>query len=152
VQVRKPSGSWLGLGFRLKQGPDIGPGTDLLQCWDMDDSRLLETEDGPEALTHQTPRVAAMLNLLPAYENLLILGLACLPLIAIVASLTRVSRWKFARLRDEVKQLSDRVKTIEIAEQRRFMMEFKSNGASAAPSTGATADGLTSQNDPTRLQ
>jgi len=71
--------------------------------------------------------------------HLLLLVLICVALITIVATLTRVRRTEFGRLQNEVKQLSESVKALEAAEQRRFIVELKSNGAGAKPAIAASA-------------
>ncbi len=71
--------------------------------------------------------------------HLLLLVLICVALIIIVATLTRVRRAEFGRLQNEVKQLSEIVKALEVAEQRRFIVELKSNGAGAKPEIAASA-------------
>ena len=61
--------------------------------------------------------------------HLVLLVLIFVALITIVATLTRVRRAEFARLQNEVKQILDCVKSLEAAEQRRFIVELKSNCA-----------------------
>jgi hypothetical protein len=61
--------------------------------------------------------------------HLVLLILFCLAVItigSIVGALTR-SRAAFARLHNEVTQLSEEIKALQVAEQRRFLMELKSN-------------------------
>jgi hypothetical protein len=61
--------------------------------------------------------------------HLVLFVLSCLPVITIgslVSALTRVRRAEFVRLQNEVKQLSVKVKALEVAEQRRFLVELKS--------------------------
>jgi hypothetical protein len=66
----------------------------------------------------------------------ILLVLSCAAVItigAIVTGLTRVPRSEFARLRDEVKHLSKKIKALEAAEERRFQMELKSAAARHPP-------------------
>jgi hypothetical protein len=74
------------------------------------------------------------------------LVLSCLAVIAvgsIVSALTRVRRTEFARLQKEVKQLSEEIKALQVAEQRRLLMELnrtakvKKASASKAAATQA---------------
>jgi hypothetical protein len=58
-----------------------------------------------------------------------LLILFCAAVIAIgstVTALSRVPRADFARLQNHLKELSERVKVLEAAEQRRFIRELKS--------------------------
>lgn len=74
--------------------------------------------------------------------HLVLLVLSCLAVITIgslVSALTRVHRAEFERLQNEVKQLSEKVKALEIAEQRRFLVELKSKAEGKDPSTAASA-------------
>jgi len=60
-------------------------------------------------------------------SHLVLLVLSCLAVIAIgliVSALTRVRRAEFARLQKEVKQLSEEIKALQVAEQRRLLMEL----------------------------
>jgi hypothetical protein len=57
------------------------------------------------------------------------LVLACAAVVtigALVTALNRVPRADFARLQNELKELSERVKVFEMAEERRFIRELKS--------------------------
>ena len=45
----------------------------------------------------------------------------------IVTAMTKVRRAEFVRLQKEVKELSEHVKALEVAEQRRFLKELKSH-------------------------
>jgi hypothetical protein len=78
--------------------------------------------------------------------HLVLLVLSCLAVIAvgsIVSALTRVRRTEFARLQKEVKQLSEEIKALQVAEQRRLLMELnrtakvKKASASKAAATQA---------------
>ena len=73
--------------------------------------------------------------------HLVLLVLIFVALITIVATLTRVRRAEFARLQNEVKQILDCVKSLEAAEQRRFIVELKSNcaGGESASATKVVA-------------
>ena len=69
--------------------------------------------------------------------HFLLLVLSCAAVITIgliVAALTKVRRAEFARLQDEVKDLSELVKALEVAEQRRFLKELNSHSERAEPS------------------
>jgi hypothetical protein len=73
--------------------------------------------------------------------HLVLFVLSCLAVITIgslVSALTRVRRAEFARLQNEVKQLSEKVKALEIAEQRRFLVELKSKTEGKDPSIAAS--------------
>jgi hypothetical protein len=50
---------------------------------------------------------------------------------AIVTALRRVPRAEFARLKNEFRKLSEQVKVLEAAEQRRFVRELNSHIAGA---------------------
>jgi len=58
-----------------------------------------------------------------------ILGIMLVVLIATAFRKARVTRKEFARLREDVKQLSEEVKELQAAEQRRFIKELKLNAA-----------------------
>ena len=58
---------------------------------------------------------------------LLVLCAAVITIGLIVTALTKVRRAEFARLQDEIKELSEQVKALEVAEQRRFLKELKSH-------------------------
>ena len=84
--------------------------------------------------------------------HLVLLVLVCVALITSVIVLTRVRRAEFARLQNEVKQLSVSVKALEAAEQRRFIVELKSSSAGAEPAIAASATKVVaiSESDPSR--
>jgi uncharacterized membrane protein (DUF106 family) len=65
---------------------------------------------------------------------LLVLCAAVIIIGLIVTALTKVRRAEFARLQDEVKDLSELVKALEVAEQRRFLKELNSHSERAEPS------------------
>jgi uncharacterized membrane protein (DUF106 family) len=70
--------------------------------------------------------------------HFVILVLSCVVVIAvglIVTAMTQVRRGEFARLQNEVKELSEHVKALQVAEQRRFLKELKSQGSEPAPAT-----------------
>jgi hypothetical protein len=82
----------------------------------------------------------------PNDAHFVLLVLSCLAVIAIgsiVSALTRVRRTEFARLQKEVKQLSEEIKALQVAEQRRLLMELnrtakvKKASASKAAATQA---------------
>jgi len=54
-----------------------------------------------------------------------ILGLLLVVLVVTALQRARVTRKEFAKLRKDVKQLSDDVKVLEVAEQRRFIKELR---------------------------
>jgi hypothetical protein len=66
------------------------------------------------------------------------LVLACAAVItigALVTALNRVPRAEFAQLRNELKELSERVGVLEAAEQRRFVRELNSRSEGEAKHT-----------------
>jgi uncharacterized membrane protein (DUF106 family) len=65
---------------------------------------------------------------------LLVLCAAVITIGLIVTALTKVLRAEFARLQDEIKELSEQVKALEVAEQRRFLKELKSHSQGSEPS------------------
>jgi hypothetical protein len=70
--------------------------------------------------------------------NLLPLVLSCFAVIIvglIAHALTRVRRAEFARLQNEVEKLSESVRALQGAEERRFLVELKSNNEVAASAT-----------------
>jgi hypothetical protein len=71
--------------------------------------------------------------------QLILTGLICVVLIVTAVVISGSRRREIVRLRDDVKQLSDRVATLEATEQRRFMAELKSKG-SGTPTLAPTAD------------
>jgi hypothetical protein len=70
-----------------------------------------------------------------------ILGIMLVVLIATAFRKARVTRKEFARLREDVKQLSEEVKELQAAEQRRFIKELnaaeKTNQTSIAAAQSA---------------
>jgi hypothetical protein len=71
--------------------------------------------------------------------HLVLFVLSCLPVITtLVSALTRVRRAEFARLQNKVKQLSVKVKALEVAEQRRFLVELKSKTEGKDPLIAAS--------------
>jgi hypothetical protein len=73
--------------------------------------------------------------------HLVLFVLSCLPVTTIgslVSALTRVRRAEFARLQNEVKQLSVKVKALEVAEQRHFLVELKSKTEGKDPLIAAS--------------
>jgi hypothetical protein len=66
------------------------------------------------------------------YFVLLVLSCAAVITVgAIVTALNRIPRPEFARLKNELKELSGRVKALEAAEQRRFLRELNSHNKGA---------------------
>jgi hypothetical protein len=83
-----------------------------------------------------------MYDWLPNNAHFVLLVLSCAAVITIgliVTALTKVRRAEFARLQDEVKELSELVKALEVAEQRRFLKELKSHSEGSEPSLAANA-------------
>ena len=69
--------------------------------------------------------------------HFVLLVLCCTVVITIgliVTALTTVRRAEFARLQDEIKEISEQVKALEVAEQRRFLKELKSHSEGSEPS------------------
>jgi hypothetical protein len=69
------------------------------------------------------------------YFFLLVLSCAAVITIgAIVTALNRLPRAAFAQLQNEVKKISEQVRLLDAAEQRRFLLELnsRSEGAEAA--------------------
>jgi cytoskeletal protein RodZ len=80
-----------------------------------------------------------------------ILGLLLVVLIVTALQRARVTRKEFAKLRKDVKQLSDDVKALQVAEQRRFIKELRtakddediqSSGPKSAASANASPSAL----------
>ena len=69
-----------------------------------------------------------------AHFVLLVLCTVVITIGWIVTALTKVRRAEFARLQDEIKELSEQVKALEVAEQRRFLKELKSHSEGSEPS------------------
>jgi hypothetical protein len=66
------------------------------------------------------------------YFVLLVLSCAAVITIgAIVTALNRIPRAEFARLQNELKELSGQVRALEVAEQRRFVRDLNSYSESA---------------------
>jgi hypothetical protein len=75
------------------------------------------------------------------YFVLLILFCAAVTTIgALVTALKRIPRAEFARLQNELKGLSKRVRALEAAEQRQLLRKLKSHGegAEATDTTGGS--------------
>ena len=63
-----------------------------------------------------------------AHFALLVLCCTAVITIGLIGTaLTQIRRAEFARLQDEIKELSEQVKVLEVAEQRRFVKELKSH-------------------------
>jgi sensor domain CHASE-containing protein len=73
-----------------------------------------------------------------AHSVLLIL--ICVALIVVVTALNRARRAEIRRLQKEVKQLSQIVRELETAEQRRFILEIRSRSLGTAPSIAPAAE------------
>ena len=80
--------------------------------------------------------------------HLVLLVLIFVALITIVVTLTRVRRAEFARLQNEVKQILDCVKSLEAAEQRRFIVELKSNCAGGEPASATKVVAISESGPP----
>jgi hypothetical protein len=75
-----------------------------------------------------------------AHFVLLILSCAAAITIgSIVTALTRVRRADFVRLRNELRELSEQVRALDVAEQRRFLRELNSHSEGAGPSLATSA-------------
>jgi hypothetical protein len=82
-----------------------------------------------------------------------LLCLAVITIASIVVAPIRVSRAKFAQMQNEVKRLADEIKALQAAEQRRFLVELKSNGESKEPlAMSATKASTVSESRPPDLQ
>jgi hypothetical protein len=62
--------------------------------------------------------------------------------------LTQIRRAEFARLQNEIKELSAQVKALEVGEQRRFLKELKSHSEGSAPSHSTNVRLLKSETEP----
>jgi len=74
--------------------------------------------------------------------HFVLLVLSCAAVItigAIVTALNRVPRAEFARLQNELKQLSEQVRALEVAEQRRFVRELNSHSEGAEATYNGSA-------------
>jgi uncharacterized membrane protein (DUF106 family) len=78
---------------------------------------------------------------------LLVLCAAVMTLGLIVTALTKV-RAEFYRLQEEIKELSEQVKALEVGEQRRFLKELKSHSEGSAPSHSTNVRLLKSETEP----
>jgi uncharacterized membrane protein (DUF106 family) len=78
---------------------------------------------------------------------LLVLCAAVITVGLIVTALTKV-RAGFARLQDEIKELSEQVKALEVAEQRRFLKELRSHSEGSEPSLSTNVRLLKSEMEP----
>ena len=83
-----------------------------------------------------------------AHFVLLVLCCTVITIGLIVTALTKVRRAEFARLQNEIKELSAQVKALEVAEQRRFLKELKSHGEGSAPSHSTNVRLLKSETEP----
>ena len=79
---------------------------------------------------------------------LLVLCAAVITIGLIVTALTKVHRAEFARLQNEIKGLSEQVKALEVAEQRRFLKELKSHSQGSEPSPSTNVRLLKSEMEP----
>jgi uncharacterized membrane protein (DUF106 family) len=79
---------------------------------------------------------------------LLVLCTAVITIGLIVTVLNKVRRAEFFRLQDEIKELSEQVKALEVAEQRRFLRELKSHSEGSEPSLSTNVRLLKSEMEP----
>jgi hypothetical protein len=82
------------------------------------------------------------------------LGLCCTAVITIgliVTALTTVRRNRICSIEDEVKELSEQVKALEVAEQRRFPKELKSHSEGSEPLLSTNVRLLKSEMEPESL-
>ena len=79
---------------------------------------------------------------------LLVLCAAVITIGLMVTALTKVRRAGFARLQDEIKELSEQVKALEVAEQRHFLKELKSHSEGSEPSLSTNVRLLKSEMEP----
>ena len=83
-----------------------------------------------------------------AHFVLLVLCCTVITIGLIVTALTKVRRAEFARLQNEIKELSAQVKALEVAEQRRFLKELKSHSEGSARSQSTNVRLLKSETEP----
>jgi hypothetical protein len=77
-----------------------------------------------------------------AHFVLLVLSCAAVITIgSIVTALTRVRRADFVRLQNELRELSQHVRVLQAAEQRRFIRELNSRSEGEGPSVVPSASG-----------
>jgi hypothetical protein len=72
--------------------------------------------------------------------HFVLLVLSCAAVItigSIVTALSRVPRAEFARLQNELKELSEQVRALEVAEQRRVLRDSQRGDAAAAYVNGS---------------
>ena len=79
---------------------------------------------------------------------LLVLCAAVITIGLIVTALTKVRRAEYARLQDDIKELSEQVKALEVGEQRRFLKELKSHSQGSEPSLSTNVRLLKSEMEP----
>jgi len=81
--------------------------------------------------------------------HFVLLVLCCTVTIGLIGTgLTQIRRAEFARLQNEIKELSAQVKALEVAEQRRFLKELKSHSEGSAPSHSTNVRLLKSEMEP----
>jgi hypothetical protein len=66
-------------------------------------------------------------------DRFVLIGVGCVALLGILATLMKVGRSRFNKLQLEVRQLAERTRTLEAAEQRRLANELRSNRQSMSP-------------------
>jgi peptidoglycan hydrolase CwlO-like protein len=81
-----------------------------------------------------------------------IFGLMLVVLIVIAFRKTRVTRKEFARLQKDVKRLSDDVRELQMAEQRRFLKELKTSKADDKPPSAAPDSSASASQSPSALR
>jgi uncharacterized membrane protein (DUF106 family) len=76
-----------------------------------------------------------------AHFVLLVLFCAAAAVGSIITALTRVRRADFVRLQNELRELSEHVRELQMAEQRRFLKELNSRGEGPAADRVGTPQG-----------
>jgi hypothetical protein len=71
----------------------------------------------------------------PHVVFLVLAGAAVITIGALVTALNRIPHAEFAQLQNELKELSERMRVLEAAEQRRFVRELNSRSDGEAKNT-----------------
>ena len=76
----------------------------------------------------------------PYFVLLILFCAAVITIGALVTALNRIPRAEFARLQNELKELSERVRVLEAAEERHFLRKLKSHseGGEATDTTNGS--------------